>query len=383
MHSISSGLAGIYIHIPFCIRKCPYCDFYSVTDLKKVSAFVDTAKQEIDSTDASITSVDTIYFGGGTPSAVAPEYIVELMDAVSQRFAMPAELEVTMEVNPGTVTPDKLITYRRAGINRLNIGVQSFQDPLLLFLGRIHNAAEALDCLYLARQAGFKNIGIDLIYGLPGQTEKIWESDLKTALTNSPEHLSCYSLTYEPGTPMTMALDNGRIQMLSDEQVASLFDMTDEILTKAGYIHYEISNYASSSFRRSKHNLKYWSFTPYIGIGPSAHSFINNMRYWNVKSVDTYLKRIEGGHSARDGSELLDMKQQLIETIYLGLRCNEGILLENFESRFALNFVRKFGGVISHLEKGGYLSVSEKSCCLTPKGMLFLDSIAARFIYEI
>jgi oxygen-independent coproporphyrinogen III oxidase len=380
MNSLPTSAAGIYIHIPFCKRKCPYCDFYSVTDLGKMVSFVRSAEREIQMVNASLPLVDSIYLGGGTPSLLDAENVFVLLNSVRQKFAVSNDLEITIEVNPGTITLDKLTGYRKAGVNRINIGIQSFQDAYLTSLGRIHTAREAIACFELSRKAGFENIGIDLIYGIPGQTARMWKKDLETAIMLSPEHISCYQLSYEPGTPMTTNLEKGTIHAIPNNLSAILFELTDRLFKEAGYLHYEISNYAISLSTRSRHNLKYWSYASYIGIGPSSHSFYNNRRSWNLRSVDAYIDRIESGQNSCESEEILDSKQQMIETIYLGLRCANGICIDDFEKRFAVDFQIRFGKLIFMFESEGFMNCMDGFCRLTLKGMLVLDSIVERFI---
>jgi oxygen-independent coproporphyrinogen-3 oxidase len=303
------------------------------------------------------------------------------LDSVRRKFLVSDDPEITIEVNPGTATPDKLHECRTAGVNRVNIGIQSFQDPYLELLGRIHTAREATACFDLTRQAGFKNIGIDLIYGIPGQTTRMWKQDLKTAIALSPEHISCYLLTYEPGTPLTKALGKKSVYALPEKKTAGLFEMTRRVLTDAGYIQYEISNYAKSLPSRSRHNLKYWTFAPYIG--PSAHSFVNNCRFWNVRSVDDYTTLIESGKPPQAGSEMPDSRQQAIEAVYLSLRCVQGICINDFEKRFSVKFQQLFGRTIALFEADGYMIQTDGFCRLTFKGMRYLDSIATRLVYDI
>lgn len=379
-HEIKSG---IYIHVPFCIKKCAYCDFYSIADLNIIPSFIQALSLEIEMSDALPSDVNSIYIGGGTPSLLDPEKIESIIDQICNRFHVESSPEITLEINPGTVTLEKLSGYRHAGVNRINIGVQSFSDQSLDFLSRIHSADDAVDCVKMARQAGFENIGLDLIYGLPKQNEKLWQSDLEAALNLNPEHLSCYMLTYEPGTPIMKDLENKRFKALSENDVSEQFDFTSRFLEENGYIHYEVSNFASSLDTRSVHNRKYWFHAPYIGFGPSAHSLIDNRRFWNVRSVDTYIQTIQTGKRPIAETEILDEKQQMIEVVYLRLRCAEGIRITDFENRFNINFNRLFGRIISSFESDGYLNIVNGHCQLTRRGMRFSDSIAARFINVI
>ncbi|MFZ2631648.1 MAG: radical SAM family heme chaperone HemW [Desulfosalsimonadaceae bacterium] len=375
---------GIYIHVPFCVRKCGYCDFYSVPDLNSIPAYVQAVVREMALVEGASVRVDSLYFGGGTPSLLEPVQVSQLVDAVCRRFDVADDTEITLEVNPGTVSLEKLSGYRRAGVNRLNIGVQSFRDASLGFLSRIHTADQAVQCVEMARSAGFDNIGLDLIYGLPGQTAHQWESDLKAAVDFHPEHLSCYMLTYEPGTRLTLDLKENRFQALPEGAVGALYEVTVGYLADNGMRQYEVSNFSTATVTRSRHNQKYWVHAPYIGLGPSAHSFMNNRRRWNVRSVDGYLQQIQLGRSPTEGSECLDRQQLMMEAIYLGLRCVDGIGISGFENRFHVDFKTLFGPLLTEeYASDGYLEVANGRCRLTRRGMLFSDSIAARFIQRI
>jgi len=379
MVQVKKQKGGIYIHVPFCVRKCDYCDFYSCTDLAKIPAYVDSLVDEMEITDFP-SPADTLYFGGGTPSILAPEQIQRLIDAAVNRFQLSSDVEITIEANPGTVTAEKLAGFRQAGVNRINIGVQSFSDFSLGFLSRIHTAKEAIASFELARSAGYDNIGFDLIYGLPGQSEKMWQADLSAAIALSPEHLSCYMLTYEPGTRMENNLRNGHFRPLPDKTVGQLYEFTVQYLEDNGFFQYEVSNFSTSGQTRSKHNQKYWTHAPYIGMGPSAHSLTGKKRSWNVRSLDGYLKKTGQGQLPVEETEELNSRQLMMETLYLRLRCVDGISILEFEKRFSTDFKRLFGSVVSAYESDGYLEVENNQCRLTRKGMLFADSISSRFI---
>ncbi|MGD8472304.1 MAG: radical SAM family heme chaperone HemW [Desulfobacteraceae bacterium] len=376
--------AGIYIHIPFCVRKCPYCDFYSVTDLALKPRFLKALIAEMKRISAEGLCFDTLYIGGGTPSVYGHHDIGKILSAVSENFDLKPESEMTIEVNPGTVSLEQLKGYRQAGINRINIGVQSFLQDNLDFLGRIHTAAEARSAVIEAHRAEFKNIGFDLIYGLPDQSEGDWLQNLKFAVEYHPTHLSCYTLTYEEQTPLYNGLKDGRIQPLAEDRVRALFEATIDFLESHGYFQYEISSFArigkSGQPRVSRHNLKYWTLAPYIGLGASAHSFNRTQRYWNVSDVDEYIAAIETGRLPVAEREVLSREQQIIETIYLGLRTTAGIDLTGFKEKFGINFVETFKEVISDFEKQNYLEVKNSRCALTRQARAFLDSIASIFI---
>lgn len=379
----SFGLYGIYIHIPFCIRKCPYCDFYSITDLSRAPEFVRAVVCEIEMTAGPPVTADTIFFGGGTPSVLDVGQIAEILEAVHRRFDISEDAEITMEVNPGTLDVRRLRSLHEAGVNRLNIGIQSFCDPALDFLGRIHTAADGLRAFAAARDAGFDNIGLDLMFGLPGRTPDQWQQDLDTAVHLSPEHLSCYQLTYEADTRMLADLEAKKFRALNEAGASEMFEQTGRFLTSAGYERYEISNFAVSRSKRSRHNLKYWTFAPYLGFGPSAHSFAACRRSWNVRDIGDYLARITAGGLPTEGGETLDRTRQMTEAIYLGLRLADGISIAEFENRFQTEFAALFGETVSFFESRGFLVIENGRCLLTRQGMRFADGIAGRLIEAI
>ncbi|WDN88398.1 hypothetical protein BuS5_01366 [Desulfosarcina sp. BuS5] len=374
--------AGLYIHIPFCMRKCPYCDFFSITDLTLFDEFINALLGEMAPAGNSDLVFNTIYLGGGTPSLLEPAQTAKIISAAYKRFKISIAAEITMEVNPGTVTLERLKEYKEAGVNRINIGIQSFQDNNLNFLGRIHSAADGVSAIQTARDAGFDNIGLDLIYGLPEQGVESWTADLKKTVKFRPEHLSCYILTYEQGTPLDQARKYNRFVPLAETTVGTLFEITACFLAENGYKQYEISNFAldakiAGTDRRSRHNQKYWSNIPYIGLGPSAHSYIEPARWWNTSNLEEYIRLISENRPPILGKELLTREQQIMESILLGLRTSEGIDIEKFEQRFGSSFYDQFGKTVSYLEEKGYLAAGQARCALTPKGLLLHDSVTA------
>ncbi len=382
--------AGLYIHIPFCVKKCPYCDFYSITNGSLHPAFMDALISEMRMTRDPNLMFDTLYMGGGTPSVLDSKTIGKIIEAARQSYEILPHAEITLEVNPGTVSLKQFEEYRCSGVNRINIGVQSFDPVNLQFLGRIHSVRDAHAAVTWAQKAGFENLGLDLIYGIPDQTKKSWLRDLKLAIESEPRHLSCYILSFEPGTPLYRDRQEGRLKPLAELQVCELFETTLEFLSNHGYVQYEISNFARKSMtrsgltdadrNRSRHNMKYWKFVPYIGLGPSAHSFLDPKRYWNCEDVKKYIQDLEAEKLPRAGVERLSMEQLMIEAIYLGLRQTKGILIDVFDKKFAVNFKAIFKKVIANLEVRGLIVLSRNRCALTSKGMLYLDSIAAMFI---
>lgn len=381
---------GIYIHIPFCVKKCIYCDFYSVTDLALEDLFVTSLIKEIQLTGSSRsgtekTKADTIYFGGGTPSTLSTKNIARIIDEIGKQFDIETHSEITIEVNPGTISAEKLSDYKKAGINRINAGVQSFNDDNLTFLNRIHSAGDAVFFIEAARKSGFENIGIDLIYCLPGQTETMWKTDLQTAVQFSPEHLSCYILTYEDGTPLYARYQKGEIIPSDDAVSAALFETTINYLESNGFQHYEISNFSSSETTRSRHNLKYWNFSPYSGFGPSAHSYNpkTSQRFWNVADINRYIDTLKKGRLPVEGDEYLSIEQQMTEAVFLGLRKISGISINDFNTRYTADFNHLFKAVINTLTGTGIIDSSAGHCRLTRKGILLADKVSSLFINEI
>ena len=380
--------AGIYLHIPFCVKKCPYCDFYSITNLSLQKAFLKALMREMRMLCNISFLFDTIYIGGGTPSVLTAEDIGKIIETIRQLFKISADVEITMEANPGAVDQERFAGYNRAGVNRISIGAQSFQNTNLEFLGRIHSEKDIYLAVKWARKAGFDKMGLDLIYGIPGQTRKSWLLDLQKAVDLKPEHLSCYMLTYEPGTPMYKDRQEARFCPLSDNLVSDMFVSTTEFLSANNYVQYEISNFALvKSDKRadkrdnmSRHNRKYWLSAPYVGLGPSAHSFVEPVRYWNTRSVIKYIKDVNGGRLPIGGKEVLSREQQMIEAISLGLRMTDGIKTDVFDKKFDVSFNKIFAKTLASLEEDALIKLAENRCSLTRKGMLFADSITSMLI---
>lgn len=377
--------AGIYIHVPFCRAKCPYCDFYSVTALDRIDAFVKALPAEMEIQRNRIDLVDTVYFGGGTPSLLSARRIDRILDAVHARFAVTDDAEVTLEVNPGTVGRQDLDAFYRAGVNRLNIGLQSTNDCTLSFLGRIHTSDSGIANYRHARDAGFDNIGLDLIYAVPGQTRKDWEAEMARVVELAPDHLSCYTLTIEAGTPLARRVEEGRVRPLAEGIAGDLFSATADFLESHGYKQYEISNYARVSKDdrldlRSRHNRKYWNFVDYLGFGPAAHSLSGATRRWNCPALDEYMAALQRGASPEAGREKLTREQQILEAVYLGLRQTDGIDTTLFFSRFQCDFYDRFGKQMDQLAGEGLLEKREARVRLTRRGMRFLESVVRRML---
>jgi oxygen-independent coproporphyrinogen III oxidase len=374
---------GIYVHVPFCLRRCAYCDFFSITDLSLTPAFLKALSFEISSANFGPLAFDTIYIGGGTPSILEPADIKGIINGLFSKFRFEGSVEVTLEANPGTVDFEKLKGFRSAGVNRLNIGVQSFQEKNLAMLGRMHSAEQAHAALANARRAGFENVGLDLMYGLPGQALRDWTADVESALAHEPEHIACYMLTVEPATPLAEEQRLGCFQSAPEGDVAELFMASSEFLAARGFLHYEISNFARcgadscDSARVSRHNSKYWTHAPYLGFGPAAHSFQSPKRFWNHRDVQHYVEELRSGRRPVAGEEVLTADQEMLEVIMLGLRTATGIDLQDFKKRFEVDFMQVHGDAVAGLQLQGLLRVEAGRCAPTLRGMLFLNTVTA------
>ncbi len=384
-------MTGIYIHIPFCVKKCIYCDFYSVSDLTVEDAFVSALIKEIRITgelksDGVKTKVDSIYFGGGTPSTISSTNINKILHVIYDCYNVDSDSEITIEVNPGTVSVDKLADYKQIGINRINAGVQSFNDVSLNFLNRIHSADDAVKFIESARKNSFDNIGLDLIYCLPGQSKEMWQKDLETAVHYTPEHLSCYILTYENGTPLFTLYENEKIIPIGDDLSSVLFETTIDFLASNRYHHYEISNFSSSVKTRSRHNYKYWDFISYRGFGPSAHSYEteNGKRFWNVSNLDAYLKCLQNNKLPIAEKEILSLEQKMIEALFLGFRKTAGINISLFNTAFNTDFKHLFKTRIKEFTDSEIIIFTENNYCrLTRKGILLSDKVISLFVNDL
>jgi oxygen-independent coproporphyrinogen-3 oxidase len=372
----TGNLPGLYIHIPFCIRKCGYCGFFSVTDRALIPAFLTALGHEASRYRSSWEQFDTLHIGGGTPSLLPPDDLARLIDSLRTTFRITPTAEITVEVNPGDIDRGYLRGMRSTGVNRLTIGCQSFDDAELAFLGRRHTARQARETVEMAREAGFDNIGIDLIFGIPGQIAAGWQATLATALTLRPNHLSCYQLTIEEGTPFATRYHNGAITIPDDAIQTDLFFTTSRILEENGFVQYEVSNFARWCEAESRHNKKYWDHTPYLGLGPAAHSFDGRRRSWNVRSVDAYLGELAAGRLPVEASETLTPDQLRMETLFLGFRTKRGVNLGDFRRRFGRNLLVEKGKILKRLGEEGLVEFRDGSIRPTPAGLAVADSLA-------
>jgi oxygen-independent coproporphyrinogen-3 oxidase len=367
---------GLYIHIPFCLSKCHYCNFYSETSLKDLSSYTQALVGEMALYKQHFRKFDTVYFGGGTPSILKADEIADILRSVEGYFSLSKESEITTEANPGDLDPDFLRSLREEGVNRINIGVQSFDDDILNFLGRRHSSRDAVRAIENTYNEGFTNVGIDLIYGIPGQDTKNWMDTLARAVSFKPEHLSCYQLTIEANTQIGKRLGTGEITLPDDDLQFDFFIKTSERLEDAGYTHYEISNFARETRFISRHNSKYWNHTPYLGLGPSAHSFSASTRWWNHSSTGRYIEDIKKGMPPHENTENLDMKSLRMEAFFLGLRTAKGINLQDFKDRFDYDLMAEKEAMLAKLEGSELIKIADGFIVPTRRGFALADSIA-------
>lgn len=373
---MKSELPGLYIHIPFCLSKCGYCSFHSVTATHLVDATVNAIAQEMDLYRDYFLYFDSVYIGGGTPSLLSIQQVENILKSINHNFEISRRAEITMEVNPGDVSFEYFQSLHKLGINRLNIGIQSFDDHIFKFLGRRHAAKEAVAAIDAARKAGFRNIGFDLIYGIFGQDIKHWEKTLLKALSLKPEHLSCYQLSLDQKTPLYSRYQQEGLKLPSEDEALIFFKTTSEMMTQAGYIHYEVSNFARAESRKSRHNLKYWRHAPYLGMGPAAHSFDGENRWWNTADVEAYLKTIDERKKPVEKSETLTQAQLALEALFLGMRNKDGIDLEQFKTRYGSDLLTEKSLIINELIKNELLELKGGRLYPTLAGMAVADSLA-------
>ncbi len=367
---------GLYIHIPFCLSKCLYCDFYSLTSISAVPDFLNTLFKEMEMYRNRFNPFDTVYIGGGTPSLLSPQQLESILISVRKNFDLISTPEITVETNPADLDQSSLELMREIGINRINIGVQSFDEKILNFLGRRHSVKQAISAVEASRKAGFHNIGLDLIYSVPAQNIESWLDTLKQAIAFSPEHISCYQLTLESKTPLGMRYQAGEFSLPGEELQYEFFMKTSEFLEDAGYIHYEVSNFALGTKYTSRHNQKYWDHSPYLGLGPAAHSFQGNRRWWNHPSLDRYLAAINAGNLPTEETEILTMEQLRLEALYLGLRTKKGVSLQDFENHYHYDLLTEKKEILDKLEEEGFISIQDGHLYPTQTGLAIADGLS-------
>jgi oxygen-independent coproporphyrinogen-3 oxidase len=373
-------MSGIYLHIPFCRKKCHYCDFFKSTGLNQKPELLTAMKKELISRKLELEGevIETIYFGGGTPSVLSAGELAELLKSISQNYQISAIAEITLEANPDDLMPEYLAELRRIGFNRLSIGIQSFSDPNLKLMNRRHDALQATQSVGSARAAGFQNISIDLIYGIPNQTAEDWEQNIQHAINLEVQHISAYHLTYHEGTVFHDQLTKGILKELPDELSIRQFELLTEMLKTAGFEQYEISNFCIPG-NYSKHNSSYWKGSKYLGIGPSAHSFDRKTRRWNVSSVEDYLSGI-GNDMVYYETEILTEQDRYNDYLITGLRTIWGISEAFIKEHFNEHVFNHFQLIKAKYLKAGYLIQTEDSLVLLQEGLLISDQIVADFM---
>lgn len=374
--------AALYVHVPFCLHKCPYCDFNAYSGLGRlIEPFVEALCREIVS--YSGLHVPTISFGGGTPSLLSGAQLTEVLKSCRSCLDIAPDAEISLEANPGTLDLPLLEAYREAGVNRLSFGAQSFHNNELRWLGRDHTADQTRNAVAVARKAGFENLSLDLIFGLPGQTLHAWEESLVQALSLAPDHLSCYALTVEDHTPLGRRVSSGRTPAPDSDVQADQYELAQDLLDQAGFVHYEISNWARPGYE-SRHNMTYWRNEPYVGVGPGAHSYFEGRRFSTVRSPGEYIRRVARPHPLGEGIpagapiaeiEVVDPKTDLFDTLTQGLRLIAGVDLATVRQRHGafdktvfdrLDGLVEQEGTVVRLTRRGRLLANEVSLALMP-----------------
>jgi len=379
---------SLYVHIPWCQSKCPYCDFNSHAaaawpEEQYTRALISELETRARSTPYSSERIRTIFFGGGTPSLFDPKSIGQIIDAANRICGIEDDAEITLEANPGTVDLPKLAGMRAAGVNRISFGAQSFNPATLKFLGRIHSADETRTAARMAHRAGFDRLNLDLIFAVPGQTVADVLFDIESVAALEPDHISAYNLTFEEGTAFFTDLKRGRIKQLASDEQAAMYQTVREAIPRRGYPMYEISNYAAPG-HEARHNLTYWRGRTYLGIGAGAHSYAGDghggRRWWNEKLPARYIAAIEERANAEAGAETIDEATAQSEFVFLNLRLRDGFALADFHERFGRNFECIFGAVATPLFNNGLLTLDQGRIKLTDRGLEMADSVFAEFV---
>lgn len=372
----------LYIHVPFCVKKCAYCDFLSgPADYEHKRKYLDALLKEIQNykknQQISDYMVTSIFFGGGTPSIFNGEWICEIMNAVQQTFNLKSDAEITIEANPGTVDEEKLNLYKKAGINRISFGCQSADNEELKMLGRIHTWEAFLDSYAMARACGFDNVNVDLMSGLPGQTVSSWKQTLEKVIRLKPEHISAYSLIVEEGTPFYEMAD--KLNLPDEDAERSMYEYTGEILKKYGYEQYEISNYARAGYE-CRHNIGYWTGRAYLGLGLGSSSLFEGKRFSNTDDMEKYLEQSGQIEELRQDVMILTKENQMEEFMILGLRMNQGVSEAEFEKRFKISIDTVYGEILNKYEQTGHLQRKQGQISFTRKGISVSNPILAEML---
>ncbi|MEE8564669.1 MAG: radical SAM family heme chaperone HemW [Atribacterota bacterium] len=374
---------GLYLHFPFCISKCPYCDFnsYQLKEDNQISSYISALYQEITTYSKKLikSNIKTVYLGGGTPTILSGVQIYNILEYCKDKFNIDKNAEITIEANPGTLDGEKLKLLIESGISRLSLGAQSFNNLFLKKLGRIHNTQDIIDSYFFARETGFSNINIDIMFALPDQTTEDLQVTLKKAVSLKPDHLSLYNLTIKPGTEYYKKHKKGKLKLPTEDEEFDMYNRAINFLEESDFEHYEIANFARP-YKRSMHNLIYWQNKPYLGIGAGAYSFIRGYRYMNYENPARYIKEIMSGKLPVDNGEKLSLRKRMIETIILGLRTKDGVGNKKFKTRFGVNLNDIFPEQIKKLVNLGLLQKDNYRIKLTKKGIFLANTVFREFV---
>lgn len=373
--------SALYIHIPFCDHKCIYCDFYSIITSDNIANFLSALKKEIRhySKDYSVDRIySSIYFGGGTPSLMEPEYLAEIIAVLKENYSVSNDAEITMETNPGTVDKAKLKRFREMGINRISIGIQSFNKDELKFLTRIHDKSTAINTVLSAKETGFDNISLDLIFNLPKQTKDKWISNLQTAVELPIKHISTYSLILERGTILNKMVLDGKVTIQDEDYDAELYEMTIDFLTQNGFLQYEVSNFTKAGYE-CRHNNAYWRYRDYLSFGPSSHSFVNRKRWWNFSSLKHYISEINNCGTAEASYEFINEEMALNEFVMLALR-SKGLDSNEFKSLFGSAWLVQKKDFFDEIANSGLGFMDNGIFKLTKSGYAVCDEILSKLL---
>ena len=374
---------GLYIHIPYCIHKCGYCDFNShLIKHDEMDHYIDALVAEMQhyaKIYSNTSIIKTIFLGGGTPTTLTVYQLERILKECVKEFKVSPDAEITIEANPATIHIEQMKSIRQMGYNRISIGVQSFDKTELKLLDRAHGPEEVHSTIDCARKAGFENLSLDLMFAIPNQSLSSWESNLDKALKKNPEHLSTYNLTIEQGTAFSKLQSNGKLTMPEDNHQLELYKKTIERLTKKGFHHYEISNFARQG-KECKHNITYWKNTNTLGLGAGASTYINGTRFKNINLPAHYIRQAKEEKTAVEHSETLEPRQAMGETIMLGLRLLQGISIHQFERRFQVSFINLFKNIIHSLKEKELILIEDDYLRLSPKGLFLADSVILEFM---
>ena len=374
---------GLYLHFPYCVAKCPYCDFnsYQLKEDNQISSYISALYQEIATYSKKLkkSNIKTIYLGGGTPTILSGTQIFNMLEFCKDKFTIDKNAEITIEANPGTLDGEKINMLLESRINRLSLGAQSFNNLFLKKLGRIHNTQEIIDSYYLAREAGFNNINIDIMFALPEQTTEDLQATLKKAVSLKPDHLSLYNLTIKPGTEYYKEYKRGKLKLPTEDEEFDMYSWAINYLEENGFEHYEIANFACPH-KRSEHNLIYWQNKPYLGIGAGAFSFIRGYRYMNYENPARYIKEIMSGKLPIDNGEKLSLRKRMIETVILGLRTKDGVSYKKYKSRFGVDLNDIFPQQITKLVNLELLQKDDCKIKLTRRGIFLANTVFREFV---